>query len=98
MELFFEELNKMNLSESITNTDLKKIIKKIVVNAKNDINVYFNIDFDDYTIPESPEKLLADSEIFFPLYSVFLTDTEYEYRTHRYNIRCRLNWSFPIHS
>ncbi len=81
MEAFFKELDNINLDEAITNEQLKKIIKKIVVNSKDNINVYFNIDFDDYPLPPDPENMPADSEILFPLSGTFLTDTNTEYST-----------------
>lgn len=81
MQKFFDELDNINLDESLSNNDLKKIIKKIVVKAKDDISVYFNLDFDDYTPPTSPDTTPADSDIFFPMYGTFLTDTNTPDRT-----------------
>ena len=81
MQKFFDELDSINLDESLSNIDLKKIIKKIVVKAKDDISVYFNLDFDDYTPPTSPDTTPADSDIFFPMYGTFLTDTNTPDRT-----------------
>ncbi|MBO5135882.1 MAG: recombinase family protein [Clostridia bacterium] len=81
VQKFFDELDNINLDESLNNADLKKIIKKIVINSKEDINVYFNLDFDDYTPPTSPETTPSDSDIFFPMYGTFLTDTNTPDRT-----------------
>lgn len=81
MNKFFESLDNFDFEKELDNDDLKKIIKKIVVNAKDDINVYFNIDFDDYTPPTSPDDTPDDSDVFFPLYGTFLTDTNCNNRT-----------------
>lgn len=70
---FYKNLNALTLGETLTNTSLKKIVDKIVVNSKDDIVLYI-----------ASDSYLDDIKYPVKLSGVFLADTDTKSSTQRY--------------
>lgn len=95
VESFFDIFSNFNLTEKISNTELKKIIKEIRVVSENEIDVYFNIS-EDVEGLNFPINISEVFDINSLVNDSKKNDTNYAHRTHccEYLCRFRVNMNF----